>query len=61
MVQVLVPEHAPAQPVNEFPAVGDAVSVALVPASKVAVQVEGQLSPAGELEILPLPKTVAVN
>ena len=60
MVQVPVPEQAPDQPVNEFPVMADALKVTVVPLSKVAEQVEGQLSPAGELETVPLPATLAV-
>lgn len=54
--QVLVPLHAPDQPVNVDPALGVAVRVTVVPLLKVAVHVVvGQLIPAGVLLTVPVP------
>lgn len=54
-VQVPVPEQAPLQPTKTELAVGVAVRVTWVPASKVAEQVAPQLIPAGEEMTVPLP------
>ena len=52
-----VPEHAPVQPANSEPAFADALSVTLAGAGKDALQVPGQLMPAGELVTVPSPTT----
>jgi hypothetical protein len=56
-----VPEHGPDQPKKLEVAAGVAVSVTAVPGLKFAVQVCGQLMPAGVLVIVPLPGPVMVN
>jgi phage tail protein X len=53
--QVPVPVQAPLQPTKEEPVVALAVSVTVAPAPKFAVQVLGQVIPAGLLVTLPLP------
>ena len=54
--QVPVPEQpAPLQPEKAEPAAAPAERVTLLPAGKVAEQVEPQLSPAGELVTVPVP------
>jgi len=50
-----VPLQAPPQPVNVKPAAGVSVSVTWVFCANVAVQVEGQLIPAGVLVTVPVP------
>jgi hypothetical protein len=52
-LQVPVPLHAPPQPWNIQPLTGVAVSVTGVPELKLALHVEPQLMPAGELVTLP--------
>jgi hypothetical protein len=52
---VLVPEQAPDQPANGNPVAAVAVSVTWAPFPKLAVQVCGQLMPAGELVTVPVP------
>lgn len=56
-----VPVHAPLKPVKLAPAAGVAVSVIAVPLAKGAVQVPGQLIPAGALVTVPLPETVTLT
>jgi hypothetical protein len=56
-----VPEHAPDQALKKFPAAAEPVSVTAVPRSNVAVQVDGQLIPAGVLTAVPLPDTAAFS
>ena len=56
-VQVLLPEQSPLQPVK-VPLVAVAVSVTLVPLSKLAEQVDPQLMPEGLLVTVPLPVPV---
>jgi hypothetical protein len=53
-----VPVQAPLHPVKLLPVVGVAVSVTMLPPLKLAVQVPGQLIPAGLLVTVPPPKTV---
>jgi hypothetical protein len=55
------PLHAPLKPEKSYPEAGVAVRVTLEPLSKPAVQVEGQLIPAGLLVIVPDPETVTVT
>src|SRR5690349_2458055 len=55
VVQVPVPEHAPLQPVNVEPLAAAAVSVTDVPLEKFALQVEPQLTPAGDDVTVPVP------
>ena len=55
MTHSAVPVQAPLQPINVEPAVGVAVRVILVPAGKLAEQVEPQLIPAGSLVMFPEP------
>ena len=50
-----VPEHAPDHPAKADPEAGEAVSVTVVFWSNVALQVEPQLIPAGELTTVPTP------
>ena len=54
-VQLPAREHAPDQPVNVEPGAGLAMSVTLVPETKVALQVLPQSMPAGPLVTVPLP------
>ena len=49
------PEQAPLHPAKVDPAAGAAVNVTTVPLAKFALQVPGQLMPAGTLEIEPEP------
>jgi hypothetical protein len=56
-----VPEHAPDQPVNEFPGAGAAVRFTVVPLLKAAEHVGPQLIPAGELVTVPDPLTLTVT
>jgi hypothetical protein len=55
------PLHAPPNPVKFEPEAAVAVSVTSVPEVKLAVQVDGQLIPAGLLVTLPLPASVTAN
>jgi len=55
------PLHAPPKPPKLKPEPAVAVNVTDVPEAKLAVQVEGQLIPAGLLITVPLPVTVTVN
>jgi hypothetical protein len=48
-----LPLHAPPQPVKIQPLAGVSVKVSLVPESKAALQVVGQLTPLGELVTVP--------
>jgi hypothetical protein len=58
-VQVLaLPLHAPPQPLKIQPLSGVSVKVSLVPRSKAALQVVGQLTPLGELVTVP-PSAIA--
>ena len=57
----LMPLQAPPKPENVYPVPGEAVSVTVVPALKLAEQVEGQFIPAGWLVTVPLPDTETVN
>lgn len=54
-LHVPVPVQAPDQPVNVEPELGVAVSVTEAPLLKVALQVVGQLMPAGLLAMVPEP------
>jgi len=54
-LQVPVPLHAPPHPAKMALAAGVAVSVTFVPDLKAALQVEGQLIPAGALVTVPTP------
>jgi hypothetical protein len=54
-VQVPVPVQAPAQPIKLEPAEDVAVKVTLAPCKKLEVQVAPQSTPAGLLEMLPVP------
>jgi hypothetical protein len=60
-LQELVPEQAPLQPAKVKLPLALAVSVTFVPLAKVAVQVVGQLMPAGALVIVPAPDGGAVT
>jgi hypothetical protein len=55
------PLHAPPNPPKLKPEPAVAVNVTDVPEAKLAVQVEGQLIPAGLLTTVPLPVTETVN
>src|SRR5215471_13470543 len=55
IVQGPVPEHAPSQPLKIEPASGVAVSVMLVPATKLLWQKAPQSMPVGLLVTLPVP------
>jgi len=57
----LEPLQSPLKPEKVDPDDGVAVRLTLVPSSKLAVQVEGQLIPAGLLVTVPGPETVTVN
>lgn len=57
----LLPLHAPPKPPKVNPEPALAVSVTEVPLSNPAVQVEGQLIPAGLLVTLPVPLTETVS
>ena len=54
-LQLPVPEQAPLHPAKVAPAAGVAVNVTTVPPAKFALQVPGQLMPAGVLATVPLP------
>lgn len=54
-VHVPVPEQSPLQPEKRDPLPGAAVMVTTVPVSNSSVQSPGQLTPAGELETVPVP------
>jgi hypothetical protein len=56
----VLPLHDPPQDANVYPAAGVAVSVTAVPWLKVAVQVVGQLMPAGALTTVPEPEVTPV-
>jgi hypothetical protein len=56
-----VPLQAPLQPLNFQPLAAVAVRVTWVPGAKLALQVDGQLMPEGELVTVPLPVTLTVN
>jgi hypothetical protein len=62
-LQVPVPVHAPLQPAKVDPAAAVAVRVTTVPLLKFALQVPGQLMPAGLLltEPVPVPAGVTVR
>ena len=53
-VQVAVPLQAPDHPAKNDPFAGVATNFTLVPEAKEAVQVDGQLMPAGVLVTVPL-------
>ena len=53
--------QAPLQPAKVEPLSAVAVSVTLVPAAKLALQLEPQLTPVGEEVIIPLPMPVFVT
>jgi hypothetical protein len=57
----LPPQPPPLQPTNLEPAAGLALRVTDVPAPKLALQVEPQLIPEGELVTVPLPDTATDN
>jgi hypothetical protein len=59
--QLPAPLHAPPQPLNLQPLAGVGVRVTVVPALKLVLHVEGQLTPAGELVTVPVPDTVTDN
>src|ERR1700692_535731 len=59
--QLPTPLQAPPQPLKPQPFAGVAVSVTWVPEAQVALHVDGQLIPAGELVTAPLPVTLTVN
>ncbi len=60
-VHAAVPEHAPLHPSNVKLVPGVAVSVTCVPEAKFAVQVPGQLMPAGVLVTVPEPEPADVT
>jgi hypothetical protein len=55
------PLQSPLKPENVDPDAGVAVRVMVVPLSKAALQVDGQLIPAGLLVTVPWPETVTVT
>lgn len=57
----LAPVQAPVKPEKLFPACGVAVNETELPLANAAVQVVGQLIPAGLLVIVPCPVTVTVS
>ena len=57
----MTPLHAPLNPEKLYPVAAVAVRLMLVPSLKLAVQVEGQLIPAGLLVTVPDPATVTVS
>jgi hypothetical protein len=59
--QLPTPLQAPPQPAKPQPFIGAAVKVTGVPTLKLALHVEGQVTPVGELVTVPLPETVADN
>jgi len=54
-LHIPLPVHAPDHPSKVVPELGVAVNTTAVPLGKLAVQVPGQLIPAGELETVPPP------
>ncbi len=60
-LQVPVPVQAPLQPPKVEPLAAAAVRVTVVPLSKLALQVEPQLTPVGEEVTVPLPVPVLVT
>jgi hypothetical protein len=56
--QLPVPLQAPPQPVKLQPLAGASFSVTCLPLAKLALQVEPQLMPVGELLTAPLPDTL---
>jgi hypothetical protein len=56
-----VPVHAPVQPVNDQPGVGDADSVTVLSVANIAEHVAPQLMPAGWLVTVPLPLSVTAS
>ena len=54
-LQAPVPEHAPLQPLNTWPAAGVAARLTAVPEANAAEQVAPQLIPEGALETEPVP------
>src|SRR5690349_16613685 len=58
LVGLAAPDAPPLQPVNEEPALGEAVSVTMVPPLTSSVQAAPQLTPPGVLLIDPLPVPV---
>lgn len=58
---VVLPLQLPAHPEKLNPFAGVAVSVIWVPESKFAVQVCGQLTPAGALATVPVPISLTVS
>jgi hypothetical protein len=62
VTQVEVPLHPPPlQPANVEPVVAVAVRVTAVPEAKLALQVVGQLIPAGPLVTVPVPVPAALT
>jgi hypothetical protein len=55
------PLQAPPQPLKPKPFAGAAVSVTWAPGAKLALQLDGQLIPEGELVTVPLPVTLTAN
>jgi hypothetical protein len=60
-VQLPVPVQAPLQPIKLRPWAGVAVNVTCVPPLKLALHVEGQLMPEGELDTFPLPVSLTLS
>ena len=62
-VQAAVPLQAPDHPAKKAPVAGAAVSFTLVPEAKDALQVDGQVMPAGLLATVPVevPASDTVN
>jgi hypothetical protein len=56
-----VPLQAPPQPVKLHPAAGVALSATCVPVAKLALHVEPQLMPDGELVTVPPPVTLTAS
>jgi hypothetical protein len=59
--QLPVPVQAPLQPAKVEPVAGVSAKVTLVPLAKLALQLPGQLMPAGVLVTVPLPVPAAVT
>src|SRR5580704_827326 len=59
--QLPVPLQAPLQPLKAQPAAGVGVKVTCVPPVKTWLQVDGQLTPEGLLDTVPLPVTLTVR
>ena len=59
--QLPTPLQAPPQPEKPQPSAGVAVNVTCVPPVKLALHVDGQLIPVGELVTVPLPVTLTDN